>query len=167
VHPELSERVAALFSEEVRIAVAVDVARADQPLELFWLQFLAGELPLQLADDLVSCGLHNERARHFSLAHCCVALSGTLGTCPGGSSRLDDRPRLAAGLVEPVEARIGVRLHQAGIGCEVSIRVHATAVGGIEEHRRRRRGSGNRAVISPASSAGRRAARGSATSSSP
>jgi hypothetical protein len=51
--PKLSERVAALFGEEVLIAVAVDVTGTDQPLELFWLQCPAGEMPLQLADDLV------------------------------------------------------------------------------------------------------------------
>jgi hypothetical protein len=50
---ELSQSVAALVGEEVLIAVPVDVARADQPLELFWRQLLAGGLPLQLSDDLV------------------------------------------------------------------------------------------------------------------
>src|SRR4029450_1569532 len=33
----------------------------------------------------------------------------------GPAGGLDDRPRLAVGLVEPVEAGIGVRLHQSGI----------------------------------------------------
>jgi hypothetical protein len=37
----------------VLITVPVDVARADQPLELFWRQLLAGGLPLQFSDDLV------------------------------------------------------------------------------------------------------------------
>ena len=32
MHPELSESVAALFSEEVLIAVAIDVARTINPL---------------------------------------------------------------------------------------------------------------------------------------
>jgi hypothetical protein len=36
--------------------------------------------------------------------------------------RRRDRPSLAAGLKEPVEARIGVRLHQAGVGRKVSVR---------------------------------------------
>jgi hypothetical protein len=49
----LSQSVAALISEEVLIAVPVDVARADQPSELFRLQLLAGQQPLQLSDDLV------------------------------------------------------------------------------------------------------------------
>jgi hypothetical protein len=35
------------------IAVPVDVARSDQPLELFWRQLLAGGLSLELSDDLV------------------------------------------------------------------------------------------------------------------
>ena len=50
---ELSQSVAAFVGEEVLITVALDVARADQPLELFWRQLLAGGLPLQLSDDLV------------------------------------------------------------------------------------------------------------------
>jgi hypothetical protein len=43
-------------------------------------------------------------------------------------------------LVEP--PRIGIRLHQAGIGRKVSVGMHAAAVGGIEERRGRRRGPG-------------------------
>ena len=39
-------------TEDGLLAIPVDVARADQALELFRLQFLAGELPLQLADEL-------------------------------------------------------------------------------------------------------------------
>src|SRR5580704_15709123 len=50
---ELSQSVAALVGQEVLIAVPVDVARADQRLELFWRQLLAGGLPLQFSNDLV------------------------------------------------------------------------------------------------------------------
>jgi len=50
---ELSQSVAALVGQEVLIAVPVDIARADQRLELFWRQLLAGGLPLQLSNDLV------------------------------------------------------------------------------------------------------------------
>jgi hypothetical protein len=53
LNAELSQGVVALVGEEVLIAVPIDVARADQPLELFWRQLLAGGLPLQLSDDLV------------------------------------------------------------------------------------------------------------------
>jgi len=49
----LSQSVSALVGEEVLIAVPVDVARADQPLDLLWRQLLASSLPLQLSDDLV------------------------------------------------------------------------------------------------------------------
>src|SRR6202040_4019114 len=50
---ELSQSVAALVGQEVLIAVPVDVARADQCLELFWRQLRAGGLPLQLSNNLV------------------------------------------------------------------------------------------------------------------
>jgi hypothetical protein len=53
VDPRLSQSVTALIGEVVLIAVPVDVPRADQRLELFWRQLLAGGLPLQLSDDLV------------------------------------------------------------------------------------------------------------------
>src|SRR5258708_32057274 len=58
-----------------------------------------------------------------------------------------DRPRLAACFVEPVEARIGVRLHQADVGCKVSVGMHAAAIGRIEERCRRRGWPGERAVV--------------------
>jgi hypothetical protein len=45
--------VVAHVSEEIFIAIPVDVARADQTLELFQLQPFAGDLPLQLSDDLL------------------------------------------------------------------------------------------------------------------
>jgi hypothetical protein len=44
----LSQNVAALIGEEVLIAVPVHVARTDQRLELFQLQPLASEQPLQM-----------------------------------------------------------------------------------------------------------------------
>ncbi len=49
--------------------------------------------------------------------------------------RLDDRPRLAPRRVEPVEAGIGVRLHQAAVACEVTLGMLAGAVARIEERR--------------------------------
>ena len=65
----------------------------------------------------------------------------------GPARRLDDRPRLAAGLVEPVEARIGVRLHQPGVAGQVPFGMLAAAVGRVEERRRRRIGAGERPVV--------------------
>jgi hypothetical protein len=53
VYAGLSQSVAALVSKEVLIAIPIDVTRANQPLELFWRQPLAGDLPLQLSDGLV------------------------------------------------------------------------------------------------------------------
>jgi hypothetical protein len=50
-----------------------------------------------------------------------------------------------------VEARIGIRLHQAGIGCKVSARMHAAAISRVEERHRRRGSSGKRAVVAHAS----------------
>jgi len=65
----------------------------------------------------------------------------------GPAHRRRDRPRFAASFIEPVEARIGVRLHQAGVGRKVSVRMHAATIGRIEERRCRRRGPGKRAVV--------------------
>jgi hypothetical protein len=52
VHAGLSQSFATHVSEEVLIAVPVDVAGADQRPELFRLQLLPCDLPLQLSDDL-------------------------------------------------------------------------------------------------------------------
>src|SRR6266436_557120 len=65
----------------------------------------------------------------------------------GPAHRRRNRSWLAAGLKEPVEARIGVRLHQAGIGREVSIGMYTAAIGRIEERCRRRGWPGERAVV--------------------
>jgi hypothetical protein len=51
VNTGLSQSVAARVSNEVLIAGSVDVARTDQPPELFGLQRLASDQPLQLSDD--------------------------------------------------------------------------------------------------------------------
>ena len=45
------------------------------------------------------------------------------------AGRFDDRPRLAVGLIEPVEPRIGVRLHQAGVARQMLLGMLAAAVG--------------------------------------
>jgi hypothetical protein len=67
VDARLSESIAAFVGEDVLIAIPVNVACADQALELFWRQLLACNLPLQLSDDLVhAVPLHDERARHRS-----------------------------------------------------------------------------------------------------
>ena len=60
---------------------------------------------------------------------------------------LDDRTRFAVGLVEPVEASIGVRLHQSGITCQVLLGMLAATVARIEEHRRRRIRAAERPVV--------------------
>jgi len=49
----LRQGIAAHAGEQVLIAIPVDVSGADQSLELFRLQLLAGGLPLQLSDDLL------------------------------------------------------------------------------------------------------------------
>ena len=63
------------------------------------------------------------------------------------STRLDDRASFAAWLVQPVESRIGVRLHQAGVIRQMPFGVLAAAVGGIEEGRGRRIASAKGPVI--------------------
>jgi hypothetical protein len=63
-----NESVAALVSEDVLVAVPIGVARADQALELFWRQLLAGKLPLQLSYDLVhAVPLHNSALSNVRL----------------------------------------------------------------------------------------------------
>src|SRR5262245_1465000 len=51
----------------------------------------------------------------------------------GPAGCLHDRSRLAVGLVEPVEAGIGVRLHQSGIASQMLLGMLATTVARIEE----------------------------------
>ena len=63
------------------------------------------------------------------------------------AGRLDDRPRLAVGLVEPVEPGIGVRLHQSGVAGQMLLGMLAAAIARVEEHRRRRIGPGERPVV--------------------
>jgi len=58
------------------------------------------------------------------------------GMRPAG--RLDDRHRSAAGFVETVEPGIGIGLQNPAIAGEVTFRVIAGAVAGIEKHSRRR-----------------------------
>ena len=65
----------------------------------------------------------------------------------GPTGGLDDRPALAVGLVEAVEAGIGVRLHQPGIACQMLLGMLAATVARIEEHRRRRPRAGKRPVV--------------------
>ena len=68
VNTGLRQSLATLAREEVLVAIPVDVSRADQPLELFRVQLLAGGLPLQLSDDLPHAAQsQNERARSVSL----------------------------------------------------------------------------------------------------
>src|SRR5262245_61385992 len=47
---------------------------------------------------------------------------------PAGN--LDDRPRLAVGLVAPIDPGIGLRLHQSGIACLVLLRALAATIAG-------------------------------------
>ena len=60
---------------------------------------------------------------------------------------LGDRPRLAAGLVEPVEPGIGIGLQDPGIVVQMPLGMLAGAVARVEEHRRRRSGAGERLVV--------------------
>jgi hypothetical protein len=46
----------------------------------------------------------------------------------GSACRLDDRPGLAASLVKPVEAGIGVGLHQPPVGRQMFLGMGAAAV---------------------------------------
>ncbi len=61
-----------------------------------------------------------------------------LAPCMRPARRLDDRPSLATRFIEPVEARIGVRLHQAGEAGQVKLRMLAATVTRVEERRSRR-----------------------------
>src|SRR4051794_13088708 len=70
---------------------------------------------------------------------------GPAGMRPAG--RLDDRPRLAIGLVQLVIATIGVGLEDPGITGQMRLRVLAAAIARIVEHRRRRVGAGKWPVI--------------------
>ena len=65
----------------------------------------------------------------------------------GPARRLDDRPGLAASLVQPVVAGIGVGLHQPVPGRQVRLGMLAAAVGRVEVGRRRRSGAGERPVV--------------------
>jgi len=55
----------------------------------------------------------------------------------GLAGSLDDRTRLAVGLVQSVEPGIGVRLHQSGIAGQMLFGMLAAMIARIEEHRRR------------------------------
>src|SRR5580704_13251712 len=65
----LSQSFAAHVSKQVLLAIPVDVSRADQPLELFWRERLAGDLPLQLSDHL----LHAARSPKCARPACALA----------------------------------------------------------------------------------------------
>lgn len=60
---------------------------------------------------------------------------------------LDQRRRLAGGLVEPIEAGIGVGLENAAEALKMALGMIAAAVARIEEHRRRRVRAPERAVV--------------------
>ena len=70
---------------------------------------------------------------------------GPAGMRPAG--RLDNRPRLAIGLVQLVVSAIGVGLEDPGITGQMPGRVLAAAIARIVEHRRRWVGAGKRPVI--------------------
>jgi len=61
--------------------------------------------------------------------------------------RLHDGPRLAGGLIEPVEARIGIRLHQPGIARQMLLGMLAGAVARVEEGGGRRVRPAERLVV--------------------
>ena len=61
--------------------------------------------------------------------------------------RLDERARLAFGLIEFGVATIGVGLEDPGITGQMRLRVIAAAVARVIEHRRRRRRSAERPVV--------------------
>src|SRR5437879_2902952 len=63
------------------------------------------------------------------------------------AGRLDDWARLAVGRVEPVEAGIGIGLHQAGIARQVTLGMLAAAVARVEEGGRGRIGSGEGPIV--------------------
>jgi hypothetical protein len=65
----------------------------------------------------------------------------------GPASGLEDRPRLSAGLVEPVEPAIGLRLQEAREPGQVALGVDALTISRVEERCRRRSGPGERAVV--------------------
>jgi hypothetical protein len=70
----LSQSVPAHVGKVMLIAIP---AGADQLLELFWRQLLAGGLPLQLSDDLLHAGQSPESARSA------CSLRATMACSPG------------------------------------------------------------------------------------
>jgi hypothetical protein len=58
-----------------------------------------------------------------------------------------DWPTLAVGLVEAIEPRIGIRLHQPGEACQMLLGMLAATIARIEEHRRRRVRASKRPVV--------------------
>jgi len=72
-----------------------------------------------------------------------------------GLRRLDDWAAFAADLVEPVEARIGVRLYQAGVAREMPFGVLTPPAGRIEEDGGRQIRPGKRRSSRTRSTAGR------------
>jgi hypothetical protein len=63
------------------------------------------------------------------------------------TGRLDDRPRLAVGLVQLVVAAIGVGLEDPGIAGQMPGWMITPAIARIVEHRRRRIGSAERPIV--------------------
>ena len=61
--------------------------------------------------------------------------------------RLDERARLAVGLIELGVPAIGVGLEDPGIAGQMRLRMFAAAVARVIEHRRRRRRSAERPIV--------------------
>ena len=57
------------------------------------------------------------------------------------AARLGDWPRLSVGLVEPIEAGIGIGLQNPGIVAQMALRMLGSAIARIEEHRGWRSGT--------------------------
>lgn len=81
-------------------------------------------------------------------------------TCTSGSVRggdgnipaysagdLDDRPGLSARRVEPVEATVGIGLHQPVPAGQMHLGMHCAPIGRVDVERRRRRRASERPVV--------------------
>src|SRR6185436_12455995 len=93
-----------------------------------------------------------DHARRFAL-RLAPGVGGNIGQdkeWPAGmhpTRRLDDRPRLASGLVQLVVATIGIGLEDAGITGQMRLRVLAAAIARVIEHRCRRVLAAERPVV--------------------
>jgi hypothetical protein len=63
--PARARSLATLRRKLMLLPVAVDIARADEPLELFWRQLLAGELPFQFSNNLVHLARCPSARQHY------------------------------------------------------------------------------------------------------